>query len=89
MDHQDPRKKCSPWSAGMDMELALRRAACPDPNEAGVKTWGISPWRWRPTALVAMSTDNKETERRIGAETAAKSPWARGGSIPPAGDKII
>lgn len=61
----------------MDMELALRRAASLDQNEAGVKTWRISPWRWRPTDLVAMSIDNKEPEWRIGAETAAKSPWAR------------
>lgn len=61
MDHQDPRKKCSPWSAGMDMELALRRATSLAPDQAGVTTWRISPWHWRPTALVAMSTNKKET----------------------------
>lgn len=82
MDHQDPRQKYSPWSAGMDMELALRRATSLAPDQAGAKTWRISPWRWRPTALVAMSTDKKETEGRKGAETAAKSPWALGEKTP-------
>ncbi|PSH61511.1 hypothetical protein CU103_22060 [Phyllobacterium sophorae] len=80
MDHQDPRQKCSPWGAGMDMELALRRATSLAPYQPGAKTWRISPWRWRPT--VAMSTDKKETEGRKGAETAAKSPWALGDQNP-------
>jgi len=70
----DPRKECSPWSAGYDFELALKTMT--PRNFHDLNEGRMSPWSWRPPAYVDVVTRKNETDRRQPAGTNSKSPWS-------------